>query len=129
MLTRGSATVEHSHATQSGFLQLSESLRLLLDGIVLERRRDSLLQCRYRVVETCEKKCVSPLPRSVSLPSLTLRHSSRRNLSQFDQHEVAQLFDVLGVVQTGQDAAQEFVNFNLLEARVEKRVHAFVGGL
>lgn len=59
----------------------------------------------------------------------TLRDGGGRNLGKLDEHEVAELLDVLLVRKSGEHTTKVFVDLNLLEARVEERVHALVGRL
>lgn len=60
---------------------------------------------------------------------LTLSDGSRSDLSKLDEHEVAQLLDVVVVAETGKDTAEVLVDFDLLEASVEQGMHALIGGL
>lgn len=108
-------------------MELGQSLGLLLDGVLLERRLKSLGERSDRIVQTCT-------PPSVRLTSKertrrTLSDGGGSDLGQLDEHEVAKLLDFLLVRQTEENAAKVLVDLNLLEARVEQRVHALVRSL
>jgi len=50
-------------------------------------------------------------------------------LSEFDDEDVTDLFDLLLIAQTSNNSFEERFNRDLLEASLEDRVHAFVSGL
>jgi hypothetical protein len=60
---------------------------------------------------------------------LTLSDGGGSDLSQLNEHKVAELLDLLLVAQTSENLAEVLMDLDLLEASVEKGVHALVGGL
>lgn len=109
-------------------MELGQALGLLLNGILLERRLKRLGECSDRIVETYAGSSAISSDHWREA-GRTLGDGGRSDLGQLDEHEVAELFDFLLVGKTQENASQVLVDLNLLEARIEKRVHALVGGL